>query len=211
VTSAGPVVGRLVEVEAYDGPEDRASHARFGPRSRARSMFGPPGRAYVYGVYGMHTCLNVVCGPPGRPSAVLLRAAVPLAGVPTMRAARLARALATRRVDRAFPERAADRLAAVPAARLAAGPGNLAAAFAVERADDGLDLLDPGSPLRLEPADPVDPPFGVLVTARVGVAYAGPEWAGRPWRFVATAPPAGSGGRLPPPGRPGPGGAAEHG
>ena len=66
--------GMIVEVEAYAGPEDRASHARFGPRSRAVTMFGPPGRAYVYGVYGMHTCLNVVVGPAGSAAAVLLLA-----------------------------------------------------------------------------------------------------------------------------------------
>ncbi len=61
----GRRAGRIVEVEAYAGPEDRASHARFGPAPRAAAMFGAPGRAYVYGVYGMHTCLNVVVGPAG--------------------------------------------------------------------------------------------------------------------------------------------------
>lgn len=180
---AGLRAGEIVEVEAYDGPEDRASHARFGQRSRAATMFGPPGHAYVYRVYGMHTCLNVVVGPPGRPAAVLLRAARPLAGVEVMRAARVARAIATRRVDRNDPRAATRRLARVADGRLAAGPGNLAAAFGVDATDDGLDLLLPRGRLRLEPRPGDEPKLAILVGARVGVAYAGPAWADRPWRF----------------------------
>ncbi len=176
-------MGLIVEVEAYAGSEDRASHARFGPGSRAASMFGASGRAYVYGVYGMHTCLNVVVGPVGVPAAVLLRAAAPIAGAPAMRAARLARAIATRRADRLDPASAAARLARVPDARLAVGPGNLAAAFAVEAGDDGVDLLDPAGSLRLEPRPDGGEPVGIVTSARVGVAYAGPGWADRPWRF----------------------------
>lgn len=78
----GPVTraARLVEVEAYHGPRDRASHARRGPTPRAAIMFGPPGVAYVYLIYGQSHCLNVVTGAPGEPSAVLLRAAEPLTG-----------------------------------------------------------------------------------------------------------------------------------
>ncbi len=71
---------RIVETEAYHGPSDRASHARFGPTPRAAVMFGPPGHAYVYRVYGLHHCVNVVTGPDGFPAAVLLRAAEPLEG-----------------------------------------------------------------------------------------------------------------------------------
>lgn len=183
--AGGRRVGRIVEVEAYAGPEDRASHARFGPRSRARSMFGAPGLAYVYGVYGMHTCLNVVVGPPGGPGAILLRAAVPLAGAGAMREARLARAIASRAADRRDPGGAAARLGRVPDARLAIGPGNLAAAFDVSLADDGADLLDPAALLRLEPGPEDERGFAVSASPRVGVAYAGPGWADRPWRFVA--------------------------
>jgi DNA-3-methyladenine glycosylase len=187
VREAGGVrrAGRIVEVEAYAGPEDRASHARFGPRSRAASMFGATGHAYVYGVYGMHTCLNVVAGEPGHPGAVLLRAAVPIAGADAMRAARLARAIATRRVDARDPGAAAARLARVADARLALGPGNLGAAFAVETVDNGTDLLDPGGSLRLEPRGPDDPAFTIAAGPRVGVAYAGAGWAEIPWRFSA--------------------------
>lgn len=184
----GRRVGRIVEVEAYAGPEDRASHARFGPRSRAAAMFGPPGIAYVYGVYGMHTCLNVVVGPAGRGAAVLLRGIEPLEGVVRMRAGRLARAVASRRVAAADPAAEAARIARLPAERLAAGPANLAAAFGVDRGDDGCDLLDPAGPLRLE-ADGIGAPrLEIRATARIGVAYAGPGWADRPWRFVASRP-----------------------
>ncbi len=71
---------RIVETEAYHGPSDRASHARFGPTPRAAVMFGPPGHAYVYRVYGIHHCMNVVTGPEGHPGAVLIRGAEPLEG-----------------------------------------------------------------------------------------------------------------------------------
>jgi len=182
----GRRAGRIVEVEAYGGPEDRASHARFGPASRAAAMFGPPGHAYVYGVYGMHLCLNVVTGPAGNGAAILLRAVEPLEGVPAMRVARRAASLARRRAAAADPEAEAARIARLPPVRLAAGPANLAAAFCVERRDDGLDLLDPTGSLRLEPAGCGDPAFEIVATARVGVAYAGPGWADRPWRFVVS-------------------------
>jgi DNA-3-methyladenine glycosylase len=78
----GPVrrAARIVETEAYHGPRDRASHARFGPTPRAAVMFGPPGRTYVYRIYGLHHCMNVVTGPEGFPAAVLLRAAEPIEG-----------------------------------------------------------------------------------------------------------------------------------
>ncbi len=193
----GRRVGRIVETEAYGGPEDRASHARFGESARAATMHGAPGRAYVYAVYGMHTCLNVVTGPPGHPSAVLLRAVEPLEGLVALRAARLARALATRRIDEANPAAAAVRLGRVAPNRLASGPGNLAAAFGVTLEDDGADLLDPGSLLRLEPAPPGDPASLVATGPRVGVAYAGEPWTSLPWRFALAASPAVSARRLP--------------
>jgi DNA-3-methyladenine glycosylase len=157
-------------------------------------MFGPPGRAYVYGVYGMHICLNVVAGPSGQGAAILLRGVEPLEGIAWMRAARLVRSVASRRAAAAVPSAEAARIARLPAARLAAGPANLAAAFDVERSDDGVDLLDPAGGLRLEAGDAGDGLSEIVATARVGVAYAGPGWADRPWRFVMAAiPVAGAG------------------
>lgn len=78
---AGRQAGRIVEVEAYDGPQDAASHARSGRKGRAAVMFGPAGYAYVYLIYGIHHCLNVVTGPDGYPAAVLIRALEPLEGI----------------------------------------------------------------------------------------------------------------------------------
>jgi DNA-3-methyladenine glycosylase len=78
---AGRQAGRIVEVEAYDGPGDAASHARSGVSGRARIMFGPAGYAYVYLIYGMHYCLNFVTGPEGYPAAILLRGLEPLSGI----------------------------------------------------------------------------------------------------------------------------------
>ena len=162
---AGLRVGRIVETEAYGGPEDRASHARAGRTSRTSIMFGPAGRAYVYLVYGLHHCLNVVCGADGEAAAVLVRAVQPIAGIERMRRARGA---------------------AGSDAKVAAGPARLCEALGIDRSLDGLDLLTddrlrlaaPGTgPARLEPGEQV------VVGPRVGISYAGPEWATRPWRF----------------------------
>ncbi len=102
-TPQGRVTGRIVEVEAYQGPEDLAAHSARGETARNAVMFGPPGHLYVYLVYGLHLCANVVCGPGNKPEAVLLRAAEVTHGVELAR---------RRRGD-------------VPDHRLAAGPGNL--------------------------------------------------------------------------------------
>jgi DNA-3-methyladenine glycosylase len=164
-------VGRIVEVEAYIGVEDLASHARMGPTARNRVMFGPPGIAYVYLVYGMHHCLNVVTEPDGRAAALLIRAVEPLEGIEAMRAAR--RAVARHRPPRE-----------VAAARLAAGPGLVGAAFSIDRSLTGLDLCAAGSPLRLEPAPGEKPANEVVATPRIGIAYAGEPWISRPWRLL---------------------------
>lgn len=77
----GRQAGRIVEVEAYDGPDDAASHARSGPQGRAAIMFGPAGYAYIYLIYGIHHCLNLSTGPVGYPAAILIRALEPLEGI----------------------------------------------------------------------------------------------------------------------------------
>jgi DNA-3-methyladenine glycosylase len=151
-------------------------------------MFGPPGVAYVYLVYGMYDCLNVVTGPEGDASAILIRAVEPLMGLEQMRADRLA-VSSRRRAARhgAGLERARAALARVPDVRLASGPGNVAAAFGVDTSWTGTDLCAVSSSLRLErdPADPTDtvPDEQVEASRRIGVDYAGPDWASRPWRW----------------------------
>jgi DNA-3-methyladenine glycosylase len=175
-------VGRIVEVEAYLGPEDRASHARAGRTARTAPMFGPPGVAYVYLVYGMYDCLNVVTGPSGRAGAVLIRAVEPLAGVPAMRASIAAHRVARRRPGSPIPTGSpraptADHL-------VASGPGLVAAAFSIDRTMTGVDLCDPASSLHLE-ARPADArPVQLERSPRIGVAYAGEPWTTLPYRLI---------------------------
>lgn len=133
----------LTEVEAYDGADDPASHAYRGRSPRNTSMFEGPGTLYVYRSYGIHWCMNVVCGPAGRASAVLLRGGVPLEGIEVM----------TRRRGRA--------------ARLAEGPGNLTRALGVTGEHDGTSVLD--GPVRIE-GPPV--PGEIVATRRVGITQA---------------------------------------
>ncbi len=163
---SGRTSGVIVETEAYAGPEDRASHARAGWTARTAPMFGPPGHAYVYLVYGIHWCLNVVADVDGIASAVLLRAIAPDAGLTLMR---------ERRGRTAGPD-----------ARLAAGPARLCQALAVDRSLDGHDLTA-GRDLWIADARPgvqAAPVANTIVAGpRIGVAYAGVDWAGRPWRF----------------------------
>jgi DNA-3-methyladenine glycosylase len=186
--TTGYRAARIVEVEAYGGPDDRASHARFRSTHRNRVMTGPAGVAYVYLVYGMYDCLNVVTGPAGAAAAVLIRAVEPLAGIDLMRDARLV-VEGRRRAARtdAGLAKAQARLGATPDHRLASGPGLVAAAFGIDTTWTGTDLCLPDALLRLERArsDAGDSATDdrVEVTARVGIAYAGPHWAGRPWRF----------------------------
>ena len=164
-------MARIVEVEAYIGEDDRASHARFGRTARNAVMFGPPGIAYVYLVYGMYDCLNVVTEEDGVAGAVLIRAVEPLEGIEAMRRARFVvegRRRAIREASDEARAAAAQRLAGVPVTRLASGPGLVAAAEAL--ADDA-----------------------VRVTARIGVGYAGPDWADRPLRFARRGHPSVSG------------------
>ncbi len=154
----GGLRARLVEVEAYRGADDPGSHAFRGPRPRTCAMFGPPGFAYVYFTYGNHWMLNVTAEPEGTGAAVLVRAAMPFFGIEAMRERR--------------PKAKAD-------SDLLSGPGKLAAAFAIDRALYGIDLLDPESELRLEPGEP---PTGILVGTRIGLAKG--QGDDLPWRFV---------------------------
>ncbi len=151
------LAGRIVETEAYVGPEDQACHARMGRTRRNAVMFGPPGHAYVYFIYGVHDMLNIVCAPAGRPEAVLLRALEPIEGI--------ARMQRLRGVER-------------PTA-LANGPGKLCRAFAITRRHNGADLRGPALWVargKLELGE------RVARSARIGVEYAGKD-AARAWRF----------------------------
>jgi DNA-3-methyladenine glycosylase len=148
-------------------------------------MFGPPGRAYVYLVYGMYDCLNVVTEPDASPAAILIRAVEIVEGEEQMRIDRVIAATTRRRHMTA--ERAsavAARIAQTPADRLASGPGLVCAAFGIDTRWSGIDLVDVASPLRLEspPADAQRPV--VRTSPRLGIDYAGPDWAARPWRFL---------------------------
>jgi DNA-3-methyladenine glycosylase len=160
-------------------------------------MFGPPGIAYVYLVYGMYECLNVTTEPDGSAAAVLIRAVEATDGLPAIRAARLDWALGRAGLAAGEPGAAAveARFAAMPAARLASGPGLVAVAFGIHRSATGLDLLDAWSPIRLERPSADEPSPDVVATPRVGIGYAPEPWKSLPWRFVDTRSPAVSGTR----------------
>lgn len=161
---AGPVTVRLVEVEAYEGGADPASHAYRGRTARNAVMFGPSGHLYVYLLHGS-VCCNVVCGPEGVATAVLLRAGEVEAGQDLARERRLVR--------RASPLTDRD---------LARGPGNLCRALGITSADNGADLLGGGG-LQLLPAE--RRPAALGSGPRVNVSTA----ADRPWRFWDAASP----------------------
>ncbi|UQX12527.1 DNA-3-methyladenine glycosylase [Candidatus Mycobacterium methanotrophicum] len=149
----------IVEVEAYggvpDGPwPDAAAHSYCGPTGRNAVMFGPPGRLYTYRSHGIHVCANVVCGADGTAAAVLLRAAAIETGL-----------------DAAVSRRGA----AIRTAALARGPGNLCSALGITMADNGVDLFDGDSPVRLRLNDTLEGACG----PRVGISHA----ADRPWRL----------------------------
>ncbi|RZU74846.1 DNA-3-methyladenine glycosylase [Micromonospora kangleipakensis] len=156
--AAGGVTVRITEVEAYAGTAgDAASHAYRGRTPRNAVMFGPAGHAYVYFTYGMHWCVNVVTGPDGEASAVLLRAGEVVDG---LAAARARRPAVRRDVD------------------LARGPARLCAALGIDRSAYGLDLLDDG-PVRLRPPVAPVPEAAIEAGPRVGVTGAHDV----PWRF----------------------------
>jgi DNA-3-methyladenine glycosylase len=153
---AGWIAGRIVEVEAYLGPHhgtpDPAAHSHRGPTPRNHVLFGPAGYAYVYAIYGRYFCMNITCETDGRAGCILLRALEPLAGID-----RMAR-------NRGLPANAGP-------CRLTSGPGRLCQALGLTRpTHNGLDLLDPQSPLQA-----LDDGFSVrkaMVTARIGIRHA---------------------------------------
>ena len=153
-------------------------------------MFGPPGHAYVYLVYGMYDCLNIVTEPVGSPAAVLVRAVEPLDGLDLMRQSRAA-LHATRR--KTPPRGGTGSVRALPDQRLASGPGLVAAAFGIDVTWTGTDLCDPGSPLRLEARPGREPAPSIHATPRIGIAYAGAPWTVHAWRFVIAGHPSASG------------------
>lgn len=154
--------GVIVEVEAYLGAKDRACHTFAGRRTpRCEAMYGPPGTAYVYFTYGMHWCLNVVCGERPEGVAVLLRALEPIDGL---------EAMARHRGDRPWKDR-----------ELCSGPAKLCQALAIDRSLNGVDLVE-GVALFLERAGEFAP-RRLVRTTRIGVASAGEEWAGKPLRW----------------------------
>jgi DNA-3-methyladenine glycosylase len=154
------VACRITEVEAYDGPGDPGSHAYRGPTARNAIMFGPPAHLYVYFTYGMHYCCNVVCGPEGSASAVLLRAGEIVDGLDLARSRRT-----TAKGDR----------------DLARGPANLCRALAIGAQENGHDLTR--DPLTLTP--PAAGGGDVRSGPRVGLRLA----ADRPWRFWSAGEP----------------------
>lgn len=162
VTHAGVTV-RLTEVEAYDGGNDPGSHAFRGQTARTATMFGPPGGLYVYFTYGMHHCANLVCGPAGTASAVLMRAGEVTAGVDLARERRGA---------------AGSRL---PDRDLARGPARLVQALGLTRADDGTQTTAPDSVVLVRAA--ATPATDVRTGPRVGVSGTGGNGGRFPWRF----------------------------
>jgi DNA-3-methyladenine glycosylase len=171
-SAEGPVAGRIVEVEAYGGDDDPASHAYRGPTPRNRVMFGPPGHAYIYFIYGMHHCLNLVARRDGVAAAVLIRAIEPCCGEEIMRARR----------------------GSANGRGLASGPGSVARALGLTRDQDGVDLVR--GPLWISDQPPVRG-RRVVVSPRIGIRV-GQE---RLWRYFLNGHPCVSGPRRGQPGR----------
>jgi DNA-3-methyladenine glycosylase len=147
---AGRVAVRLVEVEAYEGSRDPASHSFRGRTARNAVMFGPPGHAYVYFTYGMHYCVNLVCRRPGDATAVLLRAGQVIAG-------------SGRAAGRRNGQRERD---------LARGPGRLCQALSIDLSLDGTDACAVGSPLGIGPAPEPADPAAIRIGPRIGITKA---------------------------------------
>jgi DNA-3-methyladenine glycosylase len=157
-----PRTARIVEVEAYLGENDPAAHSAAGRTARNSVLFGPPGYAYIYFIYGNHYCLNVSCEPEGRAGGVLFRALEPLSGLKEMARAR---GLAIHDSNRALTK---DLI------KLTSGPGRLCEAFSITRArDNGCDLTSPASPLWIGDDGYRAP--AIQTTPRIGISKAADE------------------------------------
>ena len=152
----GPTSGIIVETEAYLGGDDLAAHSARGLTERTRVIFGPPGHAYVYLIYGMYQCLNLVAEASGRPGCVLIRALQPVSGVELMRA---------------------RRGAARPLEQLANGPGKLTLALGITRAHNGVDVTRGSLVVRQAPGAEA---IQIVVTPRIGITRS----AELPLRFL---------------------------
>jgi DNA-3-methyladenine glycosylase len=152
----GRTAGMIVETEAYLGGDDLAAHSARGVTDRTRVIFGPPGHAYVYFIYGMYECLNLVAEPEGKPGCVLIRAAEPLTGIDLMKKRR--------------PK-------AHSIAKLASGPGRLTLALGITRAQNGADVTRGTLAVRQWKKQPA---FEVEVTPRIGIRHCA-DW---PLRYI---------------------------
>jgi DNA-3-methyladenine glycosylase len=191
----GALVARIIEVEAYRGATDAASHAFRGRTARNTTMFGPAGHLYVYFTYGMHYCANVVCWPEGEPGAVLLRALAPLSGLEEMAARRYGGREHARAEQRGPEQGSAEPPGLRPrrAEDLCSGPAKLCQAFALDRSADGYDLISGhGGVVLLD--DGTQPPDRPSVGTRIGLSK---NCAAReePWRWWVPGEPGVSGPR----------------
>jgi DNA-3-methyladenine glycosylase len=156
------MAGVIVEVEAYQGVEDQACHARAGKTARNAVMFGLPGKAYVYFTYGMHWMLNLVCEAEGVPAAVLIRAIKPVEGLETMRQLR--------------PNLAGT-------ANWLNGPAKVTQAMAIGREQNGVDVCSADGDLWVERGEKVAEEE-VQTSPRIGIGYAPEPWLSIPWRWM---------------------------
>lgn len=154
------VAGYITEAEAYEGEFDLACHARAGRTARTEVMYGPPGRAYVYFIYGMHWMLNCVSGPEGFPAAVLIRGIAPSEGL---------EAIAARRAGR-------------PQTEWTNGPARVCLALAIDGRQNNMDLTRTDSGLWIEPGVSV-PDTAIITGPRVGIKNVPEPWRSKPWRY----------------------------
>jgi DNA-3-methyladenine glycosylase len=177
-TADGLVAVELTEVEAYAGDADPASHAYRGMTARNAVMFGPPGHVYVYFTYGMHFCVNIVCGAPGVAVAVLLRAGRVIVGEDLARSRRAAR-----------PSGPGGTARAIATRDLARGPARLCQALAIDREQNGADLCAPASLIRLRGPSARCPRVADIPMIETGPRVGVRMGAEIPWRFWTSGDP----------------------